>query len=289
MTRRVALASTIVTAFTPGLRAAAATRPDARAQIEAIERENGGRLGVAILDTATGARLAHRGDERFAMCSTFKCLTAAHVLARVDRGQESLDRRIMYSARDILPHSPITKRHVADGLTVGELCEATMTVSDNAAANLLLASFGGPPGFTAYARSLGDGVTRLDRVEPELNDWKAGEVRDTTTPNAMLDDLRKVALGDALSRASRDALVGWLVANKTGDKRLRAGVPRNWRVGDKTGTSGSGIFNDIAVLWPPDRAPLVVTAYYSEASGPDEKCNAVIAEVGASAARWIAG
>lgn len=249
--------------------------------IAGLERRHGGRLGIAILDTETGKPIAYRGEERFALCSTFKFLAAAFVLARVDRKEESLTRRIVYTKADLVPYSPITGKHAgAGGLTVGEICEAAITLSDNTAGNLMLDSFGGPAGLTAYLRSLGDSVTRLDRREPALNENKPGDLRDTTTPLAMLEILRMTILGNALSAASRDQLTAWIVACKTGDKRLRAGVPKAWRAGDKTGTRDNNATNDIAVFWPPARAPIIVTAYYTEARAGDDERNAVLAEVG---------
>lgn len=253
--------------------------------VASLERRHGGRLGVAILDSASGKLIGHRADERFALCSTFKFLAAAYVLARVDRKQESLSRRIVYAREYLVPYSPITEKHVGEGgLTVGDLCEAAVTLSDNTAANLLLDSFGGPEGLTAYMRSLGDSVTRLDRREPELNEATPGDPRDTTTPVAMLDTLRTTVLGTELSTSSREQLIAWLVANKTGDKRLRAGVPKGWRVGDKTGSGANNVTNDIAVIWPPARAPILVAAYYAEARASDDERNAVLSEVGHLAA-----
>jgi len=250
-------------------------------EVAGLERRNGGRLGVAILDSADASVIAHRGDERFALCSTFKFLAAAFVLARVDRKLESLTRRIVYAKDCLIPYSPVTEKHAGEsGLTVGEICEAAMTLSDNAAANLLLDSFGGPAALTAYVRSLGDSVTRVDRREPELNEGKPGDPRDTTSPIAMLEVLRKTVLGTVLSTSSREQLTAWLVANQTGDKRLRAGVPKGWRVGDKTGSGPNNATNDIAVIWPPMRAPIVVAAYYAEARASEDQRNAVLAEVG---------
>ena len=187
---------------------------------------------------------------------------------------------------DALPESAqILQKHVgAGGLSVGEICEAAMTLSDNTAGNLLLDSFGGPAGLTAYMRSLGDSVTRLDRRETELNEAKPGDPRDTTTPNAMLEILRKTVLGTALSTSSREQLTAWLVANKTGDKRLRAGVPKDWRIGDKTGSGENNATNDVAVMWPPDRAPTIVAAYYAEAHASVDERNAVLSEIGRLAA-----
>lgn len=248
----------------------------------ALEARSGGRLGMAVLDTKTGATFGHRADERFALCSTFKALVAGLVLARVDQGKERLDRRIRYGRDVLVAHSPATAKHVGDGMTVGALCDATVTLSDNAAANLLLDTFGGPLALTAFLRGLGDKVTRLDRREPELNIVKPGEVHDTTSPRAMLGSLRALALGTALSPGSRQQLVDWLVANQTGDKRLRAGLPAGWTVGDKTGSWGDGkggTTNDIAVIWPPGRPPLLITAYLSRSTLPDDQRNAVIAEV----------
>ena len=263
--------------------------PDARPldQLAALERRHGGRLGVAILDTGTGRRINHRGEERFAMCSTFKWLLAAQVLARVDRGEESLDRRLVVSESDLVTWSPVTTDRTGDpGMTVAELCEAAVTRSDNTAANLLLATIGGPEGFTAFVRSLGDDRTRLDRIETALNSAIPGDPRDTTTPAAMLRDLQAVLLGDVLQPASRERLVGWLVGNRTGDARLRAGLPPTWRVGEKTGSGGHASHNDVGIAWPPGRAPLLVAAYYAESEDTAQaERDAVLADVG----RVVAG
>ena len=255
--------------------------------MNALEARSGGRLGVAVLDTATGRAFGHRADERFAMCSTFKVLIAGFVLRRVDQGQEHLDRRIKYAKGVLMMNSPATEKHVAEGMTVGDLCEATVTLSDNAAANLLLDTFGGPAALTAFVRGLGDKVTRCNGYEPDINVVKPGETHDSTSPNAMLATLRTLTLGAALSPASRQQLVAWLVANQTGEKRLRAGLPLNgktggWKVGDKTGSWGDdrkGTTNDIAVIWPPGRPPLLITCYLADSTLDGEGRNAVIAEV----------
>jgi beta-lactamase class A len=246
-----------------------------------IEAESGGRLGVAVLDTRDGTRVAHRGDERFPMCSTFKLLAAAAILARVDTGRERLDRRVRYGASQLVEYSPVTKDHVGGaGMTLEALCEAAMTLSDNTAGNLLLEALGGPAGLTQYARTLGDPTTTLDRIETALNEATPGDPRDTTTPAAMLEIMRQLLVDDTLSAGSRERLTGWLLANKTGDKRLRAGLPADWRVGDKTGTGGNGSANDIAVVWPPGRAPILVAVYFTGSTVSDEARNAVIANAG---------
>ncbi|MFB9269577.1 class A beta-lactamase [Bradyrhizobium erythrophlei] len=248
-------------------------------ELARIEQDTGGRLGVAALDTETGLRAALRGDERFPMCSTFKALASAAVLRRVDRGESSLDQHVQFEAKDLLANSPITKERVASGMTLAEICEAAITRSDNTAGNMLLREIGGPAGLTSFFRTIGDTVSRLDRWELALNEGIPGDPRDTTSPTSMLNNLQRVLLGDALSAPSRQQLTDWMVANKTGDARLRAGVPSGWRVADKTGTGERGTANDIGVFWPPGRKPIVVTTYLTGAQAPAEQCNAAIAKV----------
>jgi beta-lactamase class A len=246
-----------------------------------IEASSGGRLGVSILDTGSGKRAGLRADEAFPMCSTFKFLAASFVLARVDQGQEDLKRKIVYSKRDLVEYSPVTQHHTgAAGLSVADLCDAAITLSDNTAGNLLLASFGGPAALTAFVRTLGDKLTRLDRNEPTLNESTPGDPRDTTTPNAMLANMRTLLLTDRLSVSSCAQLRDWLIANKTGGKRIRAKLPKDWRVGDKTGTGSHGSTNDIAIIWPPGRAPLLVSAYLTQTSAETARREAAIADIG---------
>jgi beta-lactamase class A len=250
------------------------------ASLTQLEKENNGRLGVAVLDTGSGESSGHRTDERFAMCSTFKMLLAAAVLERVDSGKESLTRRIPIPATGLLPHSPATQEHAGDSMPILDLCAAIVTLSDNTAANLLLGSIHGPAGLTRFARSLGDTVTRLDRIEMALNEAVPGDPRDTTSPAAMVANMQKLLLGNTLSAGSRQQLTGWMIANKTGDERLRAGVTGGWRVGDKTGANGENTTNDIAIIWPPHQAPVLVAAYLTACAGPDAKRDAVLAQVG---------
>ncbi|MBG6081872.1 class A beta-lactamase [Rubrivivax gelatinosus] len=246
----------------------------------AIERSVAGRLGVWAYDLETGRSLGHRQDERFPMCSSFKWLLAAAVLARVDRGQERLERRIVFGREALLEYAPATSRRAGGaGMTVAELCEAAVTLSDNTAANLLLDTLGGPAGLTAWVRMLGDRTTRLDRREPDLNEARPGDERDTTTPQAMVLALRQVLFGGALSRRGGDLLLQWMVASTTGAKRLRAGFPADWRIGDKTGTGGQGTTNDVAVVWAPGRAPLLLAAYLTESQAAIEAREAALARV----------
>lgn len=269
----------------PALRAVAAPAEDAKARLAALEAEHGGRLGVAIHDTGGGRPISHRGHERFLMCSTFKLPLVAAVLMRVDRGEERLDRRIVFDQDAILDWAPVTMLNVgAPGMTIEQLCEAATLVSDNTAANLLLETLGGPAGFTAFIRRLGDSATRLDHVEP-LNNAQSGE-QDTTTPLAMLGALHKLLVGDALSEASRDKLIRWITLNQTGAHGLEAGLPANWRIGDKTG-SASTANNDIGIIWPPERAPVLVTAYYTNSERDSSQRKQVLMAVGSLVAATI--
>ncbi|MEB3045446.1 class A beta-lactamase [Rhizobium mulingense] len=246
-----------------------------------LEKRTSGRLGVSVLDTQTSISFGYRGSEAFPMCSTFKALAAGFVLARVDKGEEKLERRVTFGKDKLVDYSPISEKHAgADGMTIAELCDAAVTLSDNTAGNLLLESFGGPAGLTDWLRSIGDGTTRLDRTEPTLNEGRKDDPRDTTTPDAMLDTLGNLTLGSVLTEASSDRLIAWLVASTTGKDRLRAGLPADWKVGDKTGTGPNGSLGDIAVIWPPDRGPIVAAVYVAEATAPVKDLNPVFAEVG---------
>ncbi|GAB2786690.1 class A beta-lactamase [Halomonas shantousis] len=291
ISRRRLLAASLLTVPAVAIFPVSAQPPQPGQAIEArlaeLERAHGGRLGVAMMNVATGRQAGHRADERFLLTSTAKVLAAALVLSRVERGEERLDRRVVYSHQDLVTWSPVTEHHVGgSGMTVAALCEAAITQSDNTAGNLLLASFGGPSALTAHARSLGDDVTRFDRIEPDLNEHEhAGDERDTTTPAAMSKNFHELFVGEALSKASRAQLAAWLIANKTGDARLRAGLPASWLVGDKTGTNGSGTSNDIAIAWPMDRGAVIVMAYCDMPSVSVEARNGIIAEVGRIAAQ----
>jgi len=279
-----ALASAVF-AFRP-LSVLAGSGADLASRLAALEHKHGGRLGVAMLDTGSGQRMAYRGDERFLVCSTFKLLLVAAVLARADDGVDSLSRRIVFDKSAVLDWAPVTSLNIGPpGMSVQELCQAAMIMSDNTATNLLLDLIGGPAGVTAYARSLGDKKTRLDHVEP-LNNVSHGD-QDTTTPWAMLASMQDVLLGDALSEAARDKLHSWFMLNQTGAQSLRAGLPGDWRVGDKTG-SATQASNDIAIVWPPGRKPVLITAYYMVDQRDSAQRKAVLAEVGQIAASLIA-
>src|SRR6266566_4573621 len=263
----------LLAASTPG------STSDFANRILSIEERTGARIGVAALDTGSGKHLDYRSEERFPMCSTFKFLAAAAVLKRVDGGQEKLDRFVSYGAKDILEYAPVTKAHLKDGgMTLGALFAAAIEQSDNTAGNLLLDTIGGPVGLTKFARSIGDEMTRLDRKEPELNSAIPGDERDTTSSAAMCADMQRVLLGKVLSESSQHQLEDWLQNNETGALMIRAGVPRTWTVGDKTGRSANGATNDVAIIRPSGRAPILVAIYSIGSSAPTDDRVAVIAE-----------
>jgi beta-lactamase class A len=260
--------------------------PDVAARFTELERRFDARLGVHAVDTGTGQEVAHRADERFALCSTFKVLAAGALLDR--NPVEHLDVRVAYRESDVVANSPITQQHVADGMTIGQLCDAAIRYSDNTAGNLLLRDLGGPAAITDFARSLGDGTTRLDRWETELNTAIPGDERDTTTPRAIAADYRQLVLGDRLDPAKRERLTGWLLTNTTGDARIRAGVPAGWRVGDKTGTGDYAAANDVAILWPPTGAPIALAVLTSRATADATVDNALLSEAAAVVAEALA-
>ena len=278
-------AASCVSSPSPGARPSvppSASDQPAEAALAALEASFGGRIGAYALDTGNGATVGHRADERFAMCSTFKVLAAAAILRLRTAQPGLLDRRLRYRREQLVTGSPVTGQHVSDGgMTVWQLCAAAISHSDNTAANLLLDILGGPAQVTAFARTLGDPITRLDRVEPELNVVPPGEQRDTSTPAQMAADLRALVLGDVLDPAGRDLLTGWLLANTTGGTRIQAGLPTGWRVGDKTGTGARGEANDIAVTWPPGRQPLIISVYTAPTDPTAQPNNKAVASAAA--------
>lgn len=243
-----------------GVAAVGCARADDRQQksteLAALENDFGGRLGVHALDTGSGDTLSHRANERFIMCSTVKTFIVSAILHRRLSEPGLLDKRIQYTQADIMEWAPIASQHVAEGMTVSELCDATIRYSDNTGANLLIAELGGPKETEKYVRSLGDNVSRMDRLEEQLN-IPDGDL-DTSTPLQLVTNLRRLVLDEGLDGPGRELLTDWLKRNTTGDQSVRAGVPAGWTVADKTGGGFKGETNDIAVIWPPGRAPIVV-------------------------------
>nr|WP_254913376.1 class A beta-lactamase [Comamonas thiooxydans] len=266
--------------------AAAKTLSD---ELAALEIEAQGRLGLYVLDTVSGAEAGWRGDERFPMCSTFKTLLAARMLYLAQRDEIRLWRKLYYSPSEVVAWSPISEKRAGanGGMTVQELCEAMVLVSDNTAANVLLEASGGPAALTQWLRELGDGTTRLDRNEPSLNTALPGDERDTTTPQAMVQSLQKLLLGDVLEGYARALLQQWLVDSRTGDKRVRAGMPGDWKAGGKTGSGERGTACDTLIVWPTAQsAPLLVTAYLTGSQLDGAGREAVLARAGEAIKRW---
>lgn len=226
----------------------------------------GGRIGVAVHDLKTNQRWDYRADERFPLNSTFKTLACAALLARVDAGAERLDREIPIAEADLVPYAPVTEPRAGDAMTLGALCQATLETSDNTAANLILEALGGPQAVTAFARALGDEHTRLDRLEPDLNAAVPDDPRDTTTPAAMVSLLETIVLGDALSKSSGAQLRTWMERNRVAGTLIRAGVPADWTVADRSGAGGHGSRSATAVAWPPGEPPIVIAIYITGAA-----------------------
>ena len=280
--RRTFLAAMPALTATPRLTAWSAFAEDAPSEFVAYERESGGRVGVYAENLITGRKIAWRAHNRFVMCSTFKLSLAALILTRVDHGQERLDSMIPYGPTDVPDwYAPVAKANLDKGkLSISEMCEAAVEQSDNTCANLLLARVGGPAALTAFWRSIGDTVSRLDHNEPILNRSPPGDPRDTTTPAAMAANVRRFALGKSLSPASRDRITAWMLGCKTGDNRLRGGLPKDWRIGDKTGNNGKDAAGDIAIAWTSSGHPVLIGAYTQGGNPSDEMLTAAFANIG---------
>jgi beta-lactamase class A len=278
ITRRNALALALAAALADPAKAASAQRT-----LKALHKRIGGRLGVHVLDSQSGKRIAYDDQSRYAMASTFKLPLAAALLWQVDHGAFRLSHTLPISKEILKPHSPVVEAKLASGstaMTITELCSAVVVHSDNAAANVLLAGLGGPDGFTKFMRSIGDKVTRLDRLELELNSNVPGDPRDTTTPRAMVDSMLRIFTQDVLSLTSRAMLIDWMSNARTGLDRVRAGLPRSWPAGDKTGTGANGAVNDLCIVYPPDRRPIFIAVYMSESTLDTKTLAAAQAEVG---------
>ncbi|PKH26687.1 class A beta-lactamase [Enterobacterales bacterium CwR94] len=250
-------------------------------KVKQVEHQLNPRVGYAEIDLSSGQLLqSYRAHERFPMMSTFKVLLCGAVLARVDAGKEQLGRRIHYRQQDLITYSPVTEKHLDRGMTVAELCDATITLSDNTAANLLLTALGGPQALTTFLRSTGDGITRLDRWEPELNDALPGDPRDTTTPAAMAQTLRQLLTGNSLSEASKQQLLRWMEEDKVAGPLLRSVLPKGWFIADKTGAGERGSRGIIAALGPDGKPSRIVVIYLTGSSANMDERNQKIAEIG---------
>lgn len=280
--RRAALAALVLVPLTacaaeapapvPPSSTAVAPQPD----FAALERTFDARLGVYAVDTGSGREFAHRADERFGYASAHKAFSAAAVLRRT--GIAGLAKVLTYSRADLQENSPVTEKHVATGIPLRDAIDAALRYSDNTAANLLFRELGGPPGLATALRGIGDTTTHVDRIEPGLNDLAPGDIRDTSTPRAMATGLRAFALGTALPPDEQAVYTGMMRANTTGATTIRAGTPAGWAVADKTGTGGYATRNDIAVVWPPGRAPIVLAVMSSRQAAHAEHDDRLIAQ-----------
>jgi len=271
-------------------RAGAGETVTAETRIDALEKDFGGRIGVFAINTENGTTFGHRAGERFAVCSTFKVFAVSAILTRSATEPGLLDQRVLYQKADLVTYSPITEKHAGEGMTVAELCAAALQYSDNTAANLLIKMAGGPEGVTAFARTTGNTAFRLDRWETELNTAIPGDPRDTATPESMALSLQKLFLGDALpGQPQRDRLRDWLGGNTTGAARIKAGIPADWKIGDKTGSGDYGTANDLAILWPPGKKPVILAIYTARPAKDDKPDSEVVAATARIVAAWVAG
>ena len=279
--RKTLVAATLGLAFASPAAALDTARLDAA--VHAEEATLDARVGAAVLDTKDGTNWAYRGDERFPLDSTHKAFACAALLAKADKGEVSLAKRVVIAPADLVANSPITEKKAAPAsISLGEMCAAALDYSDNTAANFVLAALGGPNAVTAFFRTLGDTASRLDRKETELNESAPGDPRDTTTPAAAVADLDKILLGDALKPAARAKLTQWMVDDRVAGPLLRAALPAGWRIADKTGAGGHGSRGIVAVIWPPERPPLVAAIYIAETKASMGARNAAIARIGAA-------
>lgn len=280
--RLVALMVSLAVAVMPISGKAQPAETATLAKAREIEARLGARVGLAAYDTERGTSRLYRADERFPLMSTFKALACGALLRQVDSGQTTLDQTVWISPSDLVPYAPFMEQRVGQAVSLADTCAAALRLSDNVAGNKVLDSIGGPAELTRYMRSIGDAVTRLDRREPELNEATPGDHRDTTTPAAIATSLRRLVLGDALSASSRQQLTAWLVADEVGAPLLRASLPAEWRIADRTGAGGHGSRGIVAVIWPPGQAPIVAAMFLTGTNATMDQRNGSIAELGAA-------
>ncbi|KZD66135.1 MULTISPECIES: class A beta-lactamase Bla1 [Bacillus] len=241
-----------------------------------LEKKFDARLGVYAIDTGTNQTISYRSNERFAFASTYKALAAGVLLQK--NSTEKLNEVVTYTKEDLVDYSPVTEKHVDTGMTLGEIAEAAVRYSDNTAGNILFHKIGGPKGYEKALRQIEDRVTKSDRLETELNEAIPGDKRDTSTAKAIATNLKDFTVGNALPDQKRNILTDWMRGNATGDKLIRAGVPKDWIVGDKSGAGSYGTRNDIAIVWPPNRAPIIIAILSSKDEKEATYDNQLIAE-----------
>lgn len=266
---------------------AADQKDDFTQAMAALEQVSGGRLGAALLNTASGRVLSYRGDERFPFASTFKLVLTGALLKKSEDNPQLLNKIIRYTQSDLVEWSPRTEKYIEQGMSLGALAAAAIQYSDNTAANLLLHELGGPTGLTAFARSIGDNVFSLDRMEPELNSGLPGDTRDTTSPLAMAHTVQILAFGKILQQQSQQQLIAWMEGNTTGAAAIRAGLPKEWRVGDKTGAGAYGTTNNVAIIWPSHGQAYILALYFTQPEQQAPSRKDVLAKAAQIAAQYM--
>lgn len=277
----------LLLAITPGFSAASDAGGGDSAILESVkaaEKSLNARIGVAIYDTGSGRKWFYKADKRFPMASTSKALTCAALL---ELGPQSLQARVRISEADLQSYAPVTKAMVGQEISASDLCAAAMKTSDNTAINKVLQQIGGPGAVTSFLRQIGDQTSRLDRNEPSLNEGVPGDPRDTTTPRAMMETLYKLVLGESLAPDARSKLTQWLAGNEVGGPLLRAGIPADWKIADRTGAGGFGTRGVIAVIWPPHHSPIVAAVYLTETDATMDARNAAIASIGKAISQTV--
>ncbi|KEI71359.1 class A beta-lactamase [Endozoicomonas elysicola] len=245
-----------------------------------LENRHGGHIGIAVMDTSNQSLWDYRGNTRFPLMSTFKTLACAKLLADADQKKQKLTTEAMITRESLVTYSPVTEPLTGQRITLEQACDATMTTSDNTAANLVLTGIGGPQQLTDFLRSTGDTVTRLDRIEPELNEAKQGDLRDSTTPLAMADTLNQLILGNTLSDGSRAQLKTWMMGNQVADNLLRSVLPEGWSIADRSGAGGHGSRGITAIIWSEKRLPLIISIYMTGTNASFEERNQIIVKTG---------
>ena len=262
----VGIATLFLSSYVSSLIAQQIEPPSIHKGLAELETSSDGRLGVFAINTANNEVIQYRATERFPMCSTGKVLCVSAILKQSMKAPDLLQQRVMYTKKDVdsSGYAPVTKNFIVDGMTISELCKAAITQSDNTAMNLLMKKLGGPAVVTGFVRSIGDEAFKLNRFEPDLNSAIPNDSRDTATPVGMAKSLQRLAFSHVLAKSQREQLLVWLKNNTTGDARIRAGVPKTWVVGDKTGTGRYGTTNDIAIIWPPKCPPIIAAIYFTQ-------------------------
>ena len=282
VTARIVIALTCVVASFISIPVFAIDTTKLTEAVKAEESALQARVGIAVFDANTGITWNYRGDERFPLNSTHKTFSCAALLAKVDKKSLSLDQSVSIGKEMLVTYSPITEKSLSpETITLGKVCQAAVSYSDNTAANVVFDAIGGSAGFNVYMRSIGDELTRLDRKEPELNEGTPGDARDTTTPNAIVNSLKQILLGDVLSVSSRSELTQWMLDDQVAGALLRASLPSDWRIADKTGAGGYGSRSIVGVIWPPSKQPLVVGIYITQTKASIQASNQAIARIGA--------